>query len=372
MSAPGATLLLLALPLAAQGLRPGSETTFHWAPVQTDLQVWIPNDYDAGKLWPVVVHFHGTGGRPDLGPAVRATDGNGFLVVGTTYLERGMFRADPEQVIREWNNTKALVAALRDRYAIDGNRIYVSGFSKGGWVAGMMFEQFPDEIAGVWIAGAGVTRKNPKAKNGRTSTPVYLGTGAKDVNRIASLQAVTAFQKRKAQVSYEEYPDRGHTYVVTEAVRDWYEIERLRGTDDLAAAAEKKVADTLAVKLEPWPRYLSIDALRRGPWYGLAAAESRKACDAAVARLAKSSVLKTELAAMRAYDKVLAREVAQRGKPIRARSVAEADKKARQQKRKLLADYNKIAERFAGTTYGDKARGDVDRVKRHLAHMSGR
>ena len=179
-------------------------------------------------------------------------------------------------------------------------------------------------------------------------------------------------QHADAQISYEEYPDRGHSYLVTEAVRDWYEVERRRGTDGLAATARAKVIETLAAEFEPWDRYQAIDGLRRGPWYFVAPAEARQECDAVLELLAKDPVLKSELRARRSYQKVLAREVAQRGKPVRARSVAEADEKIRKRKRGLLDEYRKLGKRFAGTTYGEKAKVDVDRVNRHLRHMGGR
>jgi len=369
------TLLWPVAALVAQR-DPGSTTAFRWEPLGADLQIFVPRDYDPATKWPVVVHFHGTGGFPNLGPAPAATDGKGFVVVGTTYLTRGLFRAEAEAVEQEWAATKAAVTALADELGLDLDRIYVSGFSKGGWVAGMIFEQFPDEIAGAWIGGAGIAtakRRLPKARE----LPVYVGVGETDVNRIASLQAVPEWRKeRDALVTYDEYPGVGHSFEITDRCRAWFEVERLRGTDlaEPQRTAMLKVGALLALGdggqgESPVERYRRLDRLQDDPWVLAAGEESRQAIADLVDELADEPALKAEVQARKAYERVLDQEISERGKPVRARSVADADKKVRQRKEKLLKRYQQVADRYPDTTYGKKAAADVQRVTVHLAQI---
>ncbi len=80
--------------------------------------------------------------------------------------------------------TLALLATelLRSRYEIDPGRVYVSGFSGGGKIAGMLAAGYPELFRGaVYICGIDSPRKNPPRREDRfrANRFVFL-TGSED------------------------------------------------------------------------------------------------------------------------------------------------------------------------------------------------
>ncbi len=365
--------------------------------LDADLPIWIPNDYAPNERWPVLVYFHGTGGEPNWGPVVEATGGQQFIVVGAGYVQRGLFRAEPKALAAEWSHTKTLLDALGKRVSLNPDRVYVGGFSKGGWVASMILETYPNEIAGAWICGAGKLRlKTLPSRRTHQNKPVYLGVGATDPNRIASLEARRDFAKARMRVTYDEYEGLGHSYEVTQSMRDWFRIETLGAKTPAAdppitaqAATELDAVLALAQTVltpaddaplddappddpqaaTPWQVWCLLRDAQRGPWYASAQPAKRKQVDDAFKLVSKLPELKSEVRAWGLYEVVLRREVAQRSKTAKARTMEAARKKAMARKRALLDGYANVVNRHPNTHYGRRAEVDQRRIASHLKQM---
>jgi len=363
-----ATALLLASVLTAQDPTPGQTFDFPWEPVGEALPVFVPTDYDREAPPPVFLYYPGTDGFATPGPIPEATAGKGWVVVGAQYVQRGLLRPSAEGVRAEWANLQAIVAALGQRLPIDASRIYVGGFSKGGWTACLFARHMPGEIRGAFVGGGGLALGADLPVPAAKDLPVYVGVGETDPNRIASLQAIEAFEKQKAAVTYDEYPGIGHSYAISDAMRAWFEVERLRAGDGDATARADEALSALVAAAPPRgiEGYLELVAAEHGPWFAWASPGARKAVSAAAADLRKSPELKAEIAAEKAYDRALSTEIDQRGKPIRARTVAAAQQKQIQQKQKLLRQYEAITEKHPETHFGRKAVADAERIREHL------
>jgi len=352
---------------------PGQAFRFRWEPVRADLPVYVPTDYQPQPPPPVMVYFHGTNGRPSVGPFVAASGGQGFVIVGQTYLKRGLFEGNAAEVNREWTNTKQMLDALSKEVPFDRKRIYVGGFSKGGWVTSLILELHPDEIAGAWIGGAGkIPLQRPTYTRSRTPKPVYIGVGETDPNRIASLAAIDHFTRLNSQVTYDEFPGIGHSCTVTPRMRDWFHAERLRGTGHLPTTANEKLNVGPNLHTDPWERYRSLAGLRQCPWYHLAEAGPRQAVERALAELKRDPKVVPQLRAKAAYERIHQKEIAMSNRSISGRTLAEARAKELKRRSDMLDEYRRFIKEHPGTFHAGKAEGDVSRVEAHVRFLKSR
>ena len=162
--------------------------------------------------YPLVVYLHGKGGdvmtRPEPGQA------NSFSK-DSNYRKRPCFILAPQNPDQAgWNGSKAnsvveIVEELMEKLPIDKNRIYVTGYSMGGFGTFHLLAQEPKLFAaGVPVAGGG----NPGSVSNFKKVPVWAFHGAKDevVNVNQSQRMVEALKKERAEVKYTEYPDGDH------------------------------------------------------------------------------------------------------------------------------------------------------------------
>ena len=95
--------------------------------------IWIPRDYDPGEPRPLVLALHPGGARARY-------YGTLFLrrVVEPALADWGAIIVAPDAPARSWANASsergvmALLGDVMERYAIDAERILVTGFSLGG------------------------------------------------------------------------------------------------------------------------------------------------------------------------------------------------------------------------------------------------
>ncbi|MFP6764661.1 MAG: hypothetical protein VB858_13630, partial [Planctomycetaceae bacterium] len=106
--------------------------------------VYVPPDYDPDKAWPLVFYLHGGGrGRshPDQGRRNMVSDtlkdNRRTTVAGYSRNHPdspGFILVSPVKPVARWKPTifKRLYDHVKSRVSVDGNRVYVTGFSMGG------------------------------------------------------------------------------------------------------------------------------------------------------------------------------------------------------------------------------------------------
>ena len=228
-------------------LRPGRDTRVELAEVGGHIMVYVPADYTRDRSWPLIFCYHGQNGRPTSWPFKEVTDGRGFIVVGMGYqkppAERMTTRQFDAYVASEVAAMRAAGAYVARRLNVDRKRLFIGGFSKGGWSTSTIAEASLGTWAGICILGAGRHRfhlplRQPRGIRGK---PIYIGVGQRDTNRPHGESGAKFYRKAGARVTYEEYPGLGHQMKTDSRVlREWLrELGYLKGTKSQLAAARR-------------------------------------------------------------------------------------------------------------------------------------
>lgn len=171
----------------------------------------LPTGYatDAKKRWPLLLFLHGRGERgADLeqvkrhGPPKLIEEGRAFPAIVVA----------PQCPGEEWWSARALEALLDEvqrRYRVDGDRVYVTGLSMGGFATWELATRHPERYAAVLpICGAGEAGLGDRLRD----LPVWTFHGAKDpVVPVQHTQAmVDAIRAAGGDPKLTIYPDAEH------------------------------------------------------------------------------------------------------------------------------------------------------------------
>lgn len=236
----------------------------------------VPQSYDPSKPVGVLVDpGHGTGkGKSDAEKAEflamwrRFADEAGhpeWLVVRTEIVEQvgagGARGALPEDEVAQVFDS--FFRDLLARFAVDPDRIYVSGLSQTGFWAWQLGLSRADRFAGIAPMSAVTWAVDPSAANLRGLPIAVLHGSADPTCPVAQPRRTTALLARLgAEVSYREIADAGHDYAV------WSECPT--ALRELAAKprdrAPRRVSKSVRNTLLPWAAWLRIDAIEKeGP-----------------------------------------------------------------------------------------------------------
>jgi len=173
--------------------------------------LYLPEAYGQGRRqrWPLVLFLHGAGERGDdldllkkHGPPKLAAAGRQFPFILVA----------PQCPANQWWTTEVLIALLdevEEKFAVDKDRIYVTGLSMGGFGTWALAAEQPDRFAAVApICGGGDPRTAPRL----TRLPVWAFHGARDtvVPPARSQALVDALRAAGGNVRFTLYPDADH------------------------------------------------------------------------------------------------------------------------------------------------------------------
>jgi len=189
-------------------------------------RLFIPQNYDRKKKYPLVVYLHGGGGVGDDN-LKQIQGGNGYLIdfftqaesqkqypafvvapqsAGDGWIERPFLKPSAARQLRL---VVDLIDDLRRSYSIDDSRLYVAGQSLGGFGTFAIVAEFPKLFAaGVPLCGGADESKVLSI----IKTPLWVFHGEKDaaVPVDFSRRIVAAIKKAGGNVKYTEYPGAGH------------------------------------------------------------------------------------------------------------------------------------------------------------------
>ena len=173
--------------------------------------LFLPEGYDGEKKWPLIMFLHGAGERGD--------DLNQVKVHGIPKIveqkEDFPFIAVSPQCPRDswWTSEddalKALLDEIVGKYAVDPDRVYLTGLSMGGFGTWGSIVAKPGLFAAVApICGGG----DPMMLEAVKDMPIWVFHGAKDevVPIIRSEELVNKLKELGSRVKFTVYPEAGH------------------------------------------------------------------------------------------------------------------------------------------------------------------
>ena len=288
-----------------------------------DCILYTPVSWREGspQKWPVFLSYHGTGGGPTIGLAKRYAGGDAFFLVGMSYSVAGPVPGATAQGFydTEIENLKAVRDALVE-HGGDPSKIYVGGYSKGGWTAGYFADNTPELIAGATVMGAG---RNPYRQDDlpkyKDKLPIYIGVGTAEVNYQLGHAGIEHWGSRGADVTFDAYLGYGHVPPVrhrAEYLHQWFTIQRYKDRKTLLRPIFERWHDgtrAAAVKAakegEHVHAYLLLEHMASAPLAAYLNATQRKALGGDIAKLRKHPPVAAELKQRGFYKRILDKEV---------------------------------------------------------------
>ena len=156
--------------------------------------VFLPSDYNANANFPVVIMLHGGGGDKDvikgftqLNPVANALGyiavyPQGFepLPIGGFSWADGRGTAADNAGIDDIGFISTLINQLISDYAIDDQRVYVAGFSNGGFMTQTLACEIPGELAAAAALGSSLGVSQSADCNTAEATPMMYVVGTAD------------------------------------------------------------------------------------------------------------------------------------------------------------------------------------------------
>ena len=188
--------------------------------------VYVPEDYDPARQYPLVMALHGGAGhgRLFLWTWLREARGRGLILVAPTAIGDTWSLREPEL---DAGNLAHILDQVRQQWPVDASRLLLTGMSDGGTFT--LLSGLSDDSPFTHLAPVAASFHPMLLAMAEPSRlaglPVYLVHGALDwmfpvdVARTAN-QALTA---AGARVTYREIADLSHTYPREEndAITDW-------------------------------------------------------------------------------------------------------------------------------------------------------
>ena len=189
-------------------------------PITVHFLLFLPRDYgvDPAKRWPMILFLHGAGERGDDLELVKK---HGPPKIVEKMPDFPFIVVSPQCPSDEsWSNEvlNALLDHALASWAVDPQRVYLTGLSMGGYGSWSLAQESPERFAAVVpICGGGtpvqarVYGDSPKGK-ALQALPFWAFHGARDpiVDPSESARMVEALRTIGCEVKYTIYPEAGH------------------------------------------------------------------------------------------------------------------------------------------------------------------
>lgn len=209
------------------------------ASLETDLNylMYTPDDYaSSSNSYPLVVWLHGGDqGGTDI-EKVKSSGLPKLIEGGKTFPFLVFSPQNPsEGLLFPIEKVEVALNEVMSKYRVDRTRVYVMGFSRGGFGTWAMAEQFPEKFAAVVPIAGGGNRHYLSRTNEKTAFWVFHGTNDEVIplsDSIVLYERLVGL-KRNARLSVLEGVD--HSSVEWAALNDselwdWLLKQRLQAT----------------------------------------------------------------------------------------------------------------------------------------------
>ena len=188
--------------------------------------LYVPEQYDPHHHWPLIIALHGAGGANDeyLLTWLRPAKSKGYMVLAPKSLGPTWAIDKPEPDVVSVTST---LMAVRERYAVDPDRILVTGLSDGGTFSYALGARRP-HLFGAVAPVAGVLPPWLDMQKA-VALPFLIIHGGQDFIfpvAVARLAHATLVENGLTEVTFTELPEWGHayTYSINETyILPWFE-----------------------------------------------------------------------------------------------------------------------------------------------------
>ncbi|HEV7473390.1 MAG TPA: hypothetical protein VGN90_05020 [Pyrinomonadaceae bacterium] len=242
------TGLLLALafaytPLAAQPSEQsrqaeGIETVTCKADPEQSYALFLPPGYTPEKKWPILYAFDPLArGAVPVKLFQAAATRFGFIVVGSNNSRNGI---DVNAII------KMLWADTHERFSIDEQRVYTTGFSGGARIASAVALSYRGAVAGVIAASGGLS---PGARLSSSNPFVFFGTAGTDDFNFPEMQQLKRKLDETGTINRLAIFAGDHSWPPAELCSEavgWLEIQAMNS--GIRARDEKLIDERLSLR----------------------------------------------------------------------------------------------------------------------------
>ena len=291
--------------------------------------VYVPKEYTPDRTWPAIFCYHGVDQKPTTYPFRGVVGGKGFIIVGMCY-NGGPGLGAYDKVSHDVDNVKRLLPVLSAQLKFDVRQLFIGGFSMGGFMSSSIGECTASIWAGMAICGAGRgSGGGVKEPQGFRGKPIYVGVGEKCTYNKSGKDAADHYRGAGAQVTFEEYPGKGHTVDTRSKVFSdwlWSSGPLKQAKADLAEAKALQAAGKLG---QAYAKFAQVAAIPGGQDVS---AEAGKAAEA-IAKEADTQLASAEAA-------------------VKDKRYAEAP---------IL--FTRLMAAYEGSAFGERARQGLDAMK---------
>ncbi len=207
--------------------------------------LYVPENYTPHTEWPLIVCLHSGYSREDdyMLTWLRAAKSKGYMLLAPKSVRETWsairLPGTPPNPVLDRRSIRAMLEEVWDTYAVDRERVYLTGFSDGGIFTYVLGLAYADIFAGIApVAGRIHPAINHLLKRGQgKDLPIFIVHGEQDpiFNVAVTRQTHDGLTKLGYNVTYKELPDWGHAYpysINETLVMPWFEdlgAERLLG-----------------------------------------------------------------------------------------------------------------------------------------------
>jgi len=271
------------------------------------VEVSLSENHDPAKLWPAVFFYHGTGGHPTTKMIREHTGPKDWIVVGMGYTKPGPFTYTPENLQRELVILRRVRDELAKTKGLDPKRLYISGFSMGGWMSGMFFQAEPSLAGAALLGGGHMHEVTPMRGSFPPQAPLFIGVGRTDGVYPFALKAKLHFGGLGAEVRMETWEGLGHEFPKggSPGLKEWFALRR-GATPDNDTISKEYERITKLVPLDQWKALLEF---RERPFVNAPGQAWPETIKAKLAELEKDPAVEGEARIYRRHRQLLANEV---------------------------------------------------------------
>ena len=203
--------LLPAVPESAQSIDPGDPRLLRRSLNGLPYRLWVPENYDGSRSYPLVLFLHGGAGRGRDNER-HLLDGNGMLVnlfVAAQPRFPSIVLAPQTSSEHGVESTLAVLRHVLNEYRVDPTRVYLIGQSLGGYGALDALAAEPALFAAAVVIAAG----GPETRARRYAMlPTWFFHGERDdvIPVEEPRRIVAAIKQAGGPVRYTEYKGEGH------------------------------------------------------------------------------------------------------------------------------------------------------------------